>query len=141
MGQTALQPREPQPAAAQALREVARPPGSATFQPSRELLRAWLLLLLDEQATHGYELRRLLDAHGVRPETGAMYRTLRKLEDEGRAASRWQDSDAGPRRRLYEITPKGRHDLQDLVGAIKATRDVHSAFLQVHEAHETSPAR
>lgn len=133
MGQSALQPYEPQPAA-QALHEVVAAPGSGVFQPSRELLTAWLLLLLGDQATHGYELRRMLEEHGVKPETGAMYRTLRKLEDEGRAASRWEDSAAGPRRRLYQITSKGRRDLQQLVGAIRITRDVHATFLQVHEA-------
>ena len=134
MPQTAFQPREPI-SRARAVREVPPPaPAKPSFQPSRELLTAWLLLLLDDGATHGYQLRRLLEAHGVTTETGAMYRTLRKLEDEGRASSRWEDSAAGPRRRLYQVTTKGRHDLHDLVEAIRLTRDVHTAFLEVHEA-------
>jgi PadR family transcriptional regulator PadR len=134
MPQTAFQPREPDPRA-RAIREVPPPPPVPVgFQPSRELLTAWLLLLLNDGATHGYELRRMLEAHGVATETGAMYRTLRKLENEGRASSRWEDSAAGPRRRLYQVTHKGRRDLHDLAMSIRLTRDVHTAFLQVHES-------
>jgi len=139
MPQTAFQPREPD-SRAPAVREVPPPAPAAApvaFQPSRELLTAWMLLLLNDGATHGYELRRLLETHGVATETGAMYRTLRKLENEGRASSRWEDSVAGPRRRLYQVTRKGRHDLHDLVSSIRVTRDVHTAFLEVHEAAAT----
>jgi DNA-binding PadR family transcriptional regulator len=132
MPQTAFQPRETG-SHARAVRELP-PPAPIGFQPSRELLTAWLLLLLDDGPTHGYQLRRMLEQHGVATETGAMYRTLRKLENEGRAASRWEDSAAGPRRRLYEVTNKGRRDLHELVCSIRLTRDVHTAFLQVHEA-------
>ena len=111
-------------------------------QPSRELLRGWLLLLLARQASHGYELRHQLEAHGVTTEPGTMYRTLRKLECDGCAASSWAKSVAGPRRRLYELTAKGRSDLDDLVTTITVTRDVHAAFLQAHQtesAHAAQP--
>jgi DNA-binding PadR family transcriptional regulator len=101
--------------------------------PSRELLSAWLLMLLDRQASHGYELRRQLEAHGVTAESGAMYRVLRKLEEDGCAASTWAKSIAGPRRRLYELTAQGRSELGKLVATITAKRDVHAAFLTVHD--------
>lgn len=114
------------------LEQIDRQP--AMPQPSRELLTAWLLLLLDRQASHGYELRRQLEAHGVPAESGAMYRALRKLDEEGFTASRWAQSAAGPRRRHYELTAKGRRELAQLAEAITVKRDVHSAFLMVHEA-------
>jgi PadR family transcriptional regulator PadR len=107
---------------------------AAMPQPSRELLTAWLLLLLDRQASHGYELRRQLEAHGVPAESGAMYRALRKLDEEGFTASSWAQSAAGPRRRHYELTAKGRRELTQLVEAITVKRNVQSAFLTVHEA-------
>ncbi|HWC25561.1 MAG TPA: helix-turn-helix transcriptional regulator [Solirubrobacteraceae bacterium] len=103
-------------------------------QPSRELLTAWLLLLLHRGATHGYELRRQLESYGVCTEAGSMYRLLRKLESEGCAASSWAKSAAGPRRRLYQLTAKGRRDLDGLVMAIAVARDVHAAFLEAHQA-------
>lgn len=98
-------------------------------RPPRELLTAWLLFLLERQQTHGYELHRQLETHGLTMELGAMYRTLRKLEHHGYAASSWAQSVAGPRRRLYELTTKGRRELDALVETITATRDVHAAFL------------
>jgi PadR family transcriptional regulator PadR len=134
MARAAIQPRETQPSV-QPTPEQAPARSAPWRQPSRELLTAWLLLLLDRQPTHGYELRRQLHAGGVVTEPGAMYRTLRRLESEGRAASAWEQSDAGPRRRLYQITAKGRSDLDELVEAITVTRDVHAAFLEVHKEH------
>lgn len=112
-------------------------PGDAATgcQPSRELLTAWLLLLLGRQATHGYELRRTLEARGLLADPAGMYRVLRKLEDEGRAASFWGQSVAGPPRRLYKLTAKGLRDLNELAGAIRLTRDFHAEFLQAHEAY------
>jgi len=103
-------------------------------QPPRELLTAWLLLLLGREATHGYELRRRLEANGLVSDPAAMYRLLRKLEGEGRAESFWGESVAGPRRRLYRLTQKGLSDLDTLVCAIRNTCDAHAAFLQAHEA-------
>ena len=63
-----------------------------------------------------------------------MYRALRKLDEEGFTASSWAQSAAGPRRRHYELTAKGRRELAQLAEAITVKRNVHSAFLMVHEA-------
>lgn len=106
----------------------------AARQPPRALLTAWLLLLLGREATHGYELRRRLEANGLVTDPAAMYRLLRKLESEGRAESFWRESVVGPRRRLYRLTPQGLSDLDALVCAIRNTCDTHAAFLQAHEA-------
>lgn len=112
----------------------------ASPQPSRELLTAWLLLLLDRQASHGYELRRQLEAHGVATESGAMYRTLRKLDQDGLTASAWAQSAAGPRRRHYKLTPQGRQELAELAASITAKRNIHTAFLTVHERQGSGAA-
>lgn len=106
---------------------------AAPPQPSRALLTAWLLLLCDRQPTHGYELRRQLEAHGVPTEPSAMYRVLRKLESAGYATSSWAKSASGPRRRRYQLTAHGRRELNVLVATLTATRDVHDAFLHVHQ--------
>lgn len=105
----------------------------ALSQPSRALLTAWLLLLFERQPTHGYELRRQLEAHGVTTEPSAMYRVLRKLESAGYATSSWAKSASGPRRRQYHLTAQGRHELNVLVATLTATRDIHAAFLHAHQ--------
>ena len=133
MSQVALQPRDTRSNTEAPPELRAAPPPSGQPGPaSRELLTAWLLMLLDGKASHGYDLRRQLDVHGVATESGAMYRTLRKLEQEGCASSSWEHSAAGPRRRLYTLTAKGRRELTLLVDAITMKRDVHAAFLIAH---------
>lgn len=110
-------------------------PGSspAARRTARGLLTAWLLLLLERQPTHGYELGRQLDAHGVVTDPGAMYRTLRKLEQDGYASSTWTKSVAGPRRRHYRLTAQGLRELDRRVHEITATRDVNAAFLDARK--------
>ena len=102
-------------------------------QPGRELLVAWLLLLLSRRSGHGYDLQRRLERLGVVTESGAMYRALRRLESDGFAESTWAKSVAGPRRRSYKITNDGRRELDQLVGAITIKRDTHAAFLDAHD--------
>ena len=101
----------------------------AARQTARCLLTAWLLLLLERQPTHGYELGRRLEAHGVVTNAGAMYRTLRKLEQDGYTSSTWEKSVAGPRRRHYRLTAQGLRELDRRVKDITVTRDVNAAFL------------
>ena len=137
MTQVALQAREAH-SVTEPIRDDPPAPTAASVQPPRTLLKAWLLLLLARETTHGYELGRQLADHGIAAELGTMYRTLRMLEREGCAASTWAEPVAGPRRRLYQLTTKGRRELNELVGAIAATRDVHAAFLRAHQGSGSS---
>ena len=70
-------------------------------------------------------------------EPGALYRTLRKLEDAGCVASSWGKSVSGPRRRLYQLTATGRRELDALVQTITVIHDVHAAFLHAHRREST----
>jgi PadR family transcriptional regulator PadR len=106
-------------------------PGAAKM--GRELVAAWLLLLLDHQASYGYDLRQALKTQHVDPDPGTLYRVLRQLDDAGWLQSRWTDSAAGPRRRLYRVTAKGRRNLVELAALITGIRDSHRAFLREYE--------
>ena len=56
---------------------------------------------------YGYDMRRtILDMTDgeVDVDVGGLYRSLRRLEDEGAVASRWCEDASGPRRREYELT-------------------------------------
>ena len=51
---------------------------------------------------YGYDMRKAIleRTNGeVDVDVGGLYRSLRRLEDEGAVASRWCDEDVGPRRR------------------------------------------
>ena len=78
----------------------------------RNFLRPCLLLLLREDDAHGYELAENLCAFGFdSSDPGALYRALRKLEDEGLVRSDWERSESGPQRRVYSLTPEGIEEL------------------------------
>ena len=120
-------------AAAETADQKARAPGSSAPNPSRELIAAWLLLLLDRDASYGYGLRQALEDRGVYPDPGALYRVLRKLEAAQWVQSRWLKPVAGPRRRLYRIRARGRRNRHELASAITAIRDSEAAFLQAYQ--------
>ncbi|HTN23488.1 MAG TPA: PadR family transcriptional regulator [Solirubrobacteraceae bacterium] len=92
-------------------------------------MTAWLLLLVGRGAAHGYELHGQLDARGLAADPSAVYRVLRRLERDGCVASDWTPPVAGPRRRRYELTARGRVDLDEITRRIAATRDLNDAFL------------
>lgn len=72
-----------------------------------------LLGLLRNPAT-GYQIKQAFDSifsHIWAAELSQIYRTLRRLEQDGCLRSRAEASDKGPERRKYEITAKGRKRL------------------------------
>ncbi|MFE9206298.1 helix-turn-helix transcriptional regulator [Micromonospora sp. NPDC007230] len=79
----------------------------------RGLLHPFLLLLILERPGHGYDLIDRLRAMGMPDvEPGHVYRVLRGLERDRSVISVWETTGAGPARRCYELTAKGRHDLR-----------------------------
>jgi DNA-binding PadR family transcriptional regulator len=72
--------------------------------------------------THGYELAGALSDNALtdaRIEPGALYRTLRRLEESGLVASAWGVSGGGPARRLYDLTPRGEEHLGEWMVAME----------------------
>lgn len=100
--------------------------------PEKELLTAWTLLLLDGDASYGYDLRKQLAAHDIKGDPGQVYRLLRQLDADGEVQSRWSDPILGPRPRVYRVTARGRRTLQELAEALRRSRDVHNAFAEAY---------
>lgn len=99
----------------------------------RGYLRACLLLLVAEQPVHGYELLAQLRGLGLpKPDAGAVYRALRRLDDEGLVRSWWSESAAGPARRVYQTTAGGRRCLECLTAGLEQNHGQLSAFLDRH---------
>ena len=110
-------------------------------RPGRELLAAWLLLLLEHSVSYGYELRHELEQHGVDADAATLYRLLRRLERTGWLESRWVNPVAGPRRRLYRVTGPGRRNLDELAELTTRIRDTHGEFLVAYEAQAAKRRR
>ncbi len=72
-----------------------------------------LLAALDSGPRHGYavieHIRRSSGGHFDYPE-GTVYPALHRLEDDGLLHSAWSE-DGARRRRVYEMTPRGRKAL------------------------------
>jgi PadR family transcriptional regulator, regulatory protein PadR len=70
-----------------------------------------ILALVEEQALHGYEIARRIEArsHGaLRFTLASLYETLYRLEERGWVRGRWVERVGERRRRCYRITERGK---------------------------------
>ncbi len=81
-------------------------------------LATMILSALEQGETHGFELLHRLQKAGcgaLKLKEGSLYPALYRLEEAGLAKARWEEGESGrrgPRRRLYQITRKGRRQLK-----------------------------
>jgi poly-beta-hydroxybutyrate-responsive repressor len=76
-----------------------------------KLVRPAVLLLLRGQDLHGYDIAQRLagvvPSEDMNPDSTAIYRALRAMDEEGLVTSSWMVSDTGPAKRSYHITEDG----------------------------------
>ena len=102
---------------------------------SGKFLAPGLLLCLSRGPAHGYQLVEdlvRLNLVSSPPDPTAVYRTLRKMEQDGLAVSRWVSGESGPARRLYEPTPDGEEFLQVCVAGIRQDQQILDHFLSLY---------
>lgn len=89
------------------------------------------MLILDVLAVaprHGYGVSQALVAAGLQPIKGAqLYPALVRLEDEGAIVARWEQSESGPARKVYELTPAGHVRREELAAEWRAFVDATEA--------------
>ena len=105
----------------------------------KDFRTAWLLLLLRDGSSYGYELRRELTAREMHVDPAVMYRTLRDMERGGLISSRWMASENGPKRRVYDLTPVGRKELARIAETIEQERNIQSEFLTAFGQDKPKP--
>jgi DNA-binding PadR family transcriptional regulator len=69
-----------------------------------------VLSVLHDGELYGYEIaQRIRERSGgaFAPSEGSLYPALHALEAHGALVADWRESDRGPRRRYYRMTPKG----------------------------------
>lgn len=78
-------------------------------------LKPFVLAILAEGESYGYEViqkvRDLTDGE-IEWTTGSLYPLLHRLENRGYLESTWRPADAGPRRKYYRLTARGRRALE-----------------------------
>lgn len=93
-------------------------------------LETMVLSVLEDQDAHGFEVVKRLEERGcglLRLREGTVYPVLYRLEKAGLVKARWEDADSGrrgPRRRIYQLTKKGKRRLD-------AGREAWSQFVNV----------
>lgn len=91
------------------------------------LVEPLVLAGLAAEPRHGYELAQAIEdmTDGALPvDLGGLYRTLRRLEADGFVTSEWEDAEAGPQRRRYEVTEDGIAMLRHWRDHLVASRDL-----------------
>jgi len=87
----------------------------------RAALPMLVLNVLTAAPRHGYGISQSLVAAGLQPIKGAqLYPALVRLENEGAIVARWEQSEAGPARKVYELTAAGKAQHQALVAEWRA---------------------
>ena len=81
-----------------------------------------LYLLKIKGGAHGYTLAADLNEYALTDslvEPGALYRTLRRLEENGYVVSTWDVEGGGPARRRYDLTPAGEDHLREWMAVLE----------------------
>ena len=92
-----------------------------------------IILLLKKVPSYGYELMDNLKKGsflGTKPDPGAVYRILRRLEGSGHIISEWQTNKAGPAKRIYSVTQKGKKLLNEWARSIQKKREDLERFMK-----------
>ncbi|MBI5361247.1 MAG: helix-turn-helix transcriptional regulator [Planctomycetes bacterium] len=108
------------------------------FQKHRmfRMLQPLLLLLLYEKPSYGYNLIERLGEIGLPDahlDPGAIYKTLRQIQEEGLVKSDWNIKSVGIPTRIYNITPAGKKILHQWAVVIKKRRNFVENFLRRYE--------
>lgn len=110
----------------------------ASRRQSRMLEPVLLLLLLENEGAHGYDLAmraQKLALVGGEVEAAAVYRCLRWFEREGLVRSDWDTSGSGPARRQYSLTDLGVKSVRLWADLLRKRRGVLDQYLaRYHEA-------
>jgi PadR family transcriptional regulator, regulatory protein PadR len=82
--------------------------------------------------SYGYDLLESLNKDSLTDsliEAGALYRNLRRLEQNGCVVSEWDTSGAGPAKRFYRLTPRGDEHLGEWVTVLSQLADSMRKFV------------
>lgn len=119
--------------------KLGRGPGHCQCINTRmeRFLEPCLLVLLAEQPSYGYQLMERLSVSSMAeqaPDAGLVYRTLRRLEQEGMVHSVWETGSTGPARRQYTLTADGNSYLAAWEVEINRTVSKLQGFLKRYES-------
>ncbi|HEX6975426.1 MAG TPA: PadR family transcriptional regulator [Vicinamibacterales bacterium] len=78
------------------------------------LLEYLILKIVAAEKVYAADILKRLAATDFSTQEGTLYPLLSKMRRDGLLDYEWQESDAGPPRKYYELTARGRAQLADL---------------------------
>lgn len=104
---------------------------AVTTQLRRGVLEFCVLALLAEEDRYGFDIARALGSVGpIAMSEGTVYPLLSRLRKDGSVTTTWQESDSGPPRKYYAITPQGRRTLAEFTEEWASFKDAVDIVLQ-----------
>ena len=99
----------------------------------RDWLTPYVLLVLKDWETHGYDLmQRLMEMGFTGFDQSYLYRLLRQMEEQGLISSAWDTATRGPARRVYTLTDTGQTMLNSWAGAMDLYRRQLDLFFRMY---------
>lgn len=80
----------------------------------RGLLEFLILRIVAADRVYAADILKRLDGTDFATQEGTLYPLLSKMRRDGLLDYEWQESDAGPPRKYYELTARGKSQLADL---------------------------
>jgi DNA-binding PadR family transcriptional regulator len=99
-------------------------------------LQPCLLLMLQRNDAHGYNLLNGLDEFGLNPEAydpSMIYRALREMQELGWIESYEGEESRGPQRRVYSLTTDGERHLEIWMEDLRRARHEISLLLEAYK--------
>ena len=96
-----------------------------------------LLLALKRKPSYGYELIQEIAAFGFMEgpaPPGMIYRHLRDMEENGWVQSEWHTEEAGPAKRIYQLTAEGKEILAFWIGYMDQQAKKLADFITMYRA-------
>jgi len=79
------------------------------------LLEFLILKIVSAEKVYAADILKRLSVTDFATQEGTLYPLLSKMRRDGLLEYEWQESDAGPPRKYYELTAKGKSQLAELV--------------------------
>ncbi len=93
-------------------------------------LKRVILRMAGKGDFYGYEIHRKLAEENIKIGIGRLYAVLTEMRNEGLLKDRWEKSQSGPRRRVYQIGKKGRNEREKiLMEAIGTVHEFYTEYL------------
>ena len=92
-----------------------------------------LLMLKEKGRSYGYDLSADLSRYAFTDaeiERAVLYRTLRRLEENGYVTSDWNMKETGPARRVYSLTKEGKQHLREWAHVLGNVASAMSRFVE-----------